>query len=149
MALDRYGVIHQFNVPPQRGLMRVNPDDLDHCLTLFKILSESAQQPAFSEHVQFVQGRPYLRWYFIIGNNSELVGSIYLTRQYEIGVHVFQEYQRQGYGGMAVRELMRMHQGDVNGPFLANINPDDDRGVRFWKSVGFVLKHLTYAGSAS
>ena len=151
MAYDRTNAIQNWTPPglgrTQPGLMRVNPDNLDHCLTLYRLREElDTVQPVFSDHVEFVKGRPFLRWYFIIGQGGILVGSIYLTRQCEIGVQVFQEHQRKGWGGMAVRELMQAHKGEFNSPFLANINPNDAGSIRFWESLGFKLQHLTYAG---
>lgn len=156
MVWDRSNVSSEWQPPGSSrrkpGLMRVNPEDLDHVLLLYKLLEERAEQqslghtpmPTFSEHAGFVQGRPYLAWYFIIGNEGTIVGSIYISRQREIGLSIFREHQRQGHGGAAVREVMRIHQDDDR-PFLANVDPGNDASRKFWESLGFNLYQVTYA----
>jgi RimJ/RimL family protein N-acetyltransferase len=154
MAWDRSNVSREFQgakAPIRKGLNRVDPENLDHALFLYDLISE--QEPAnlqtFNDHVTFVRGRPYLAWYLIGSAEAELVGSIYLTRRREIGLVIQKARQRQGHGGMAVKELMRMHE-DKDEPFLANINPSDQASIRFWTSLGFEIKQVTYgrAGSA-
>ena len=95
--------------------------------------------PSFDEHMAFVLSRPYFRWYMIVERRP--VGAIYLSHQREIGLSIFRDYQRLGYGRAAVAELMRLHPGF----FLANINPNNDASIAFWKSLGFTLRQVTYA----
>lgn len=156
MSLDRSNEIREYRPPhggrSGPGLLRVEPENLDHVLLLYRLLEERTEalsisdkrKPTFSEHAEFVQGRPYLAWYFICGTGGMVVGSIYISRQREIGISIFREHQRQGHGGAAVRELMRIHQDDER-PFLANVDPENEASRRFWKSLGFKLHQVTYA----
>jgi RimJ/RimL family protein N-acetyltransferase len=156
-AFDRSNAIKDWiphgAIPTRPGLLRVNADDLDHILLLYRLLCERTPDqsishkrvPTFSEHAEFVRGRPYLAWYLLIGSgNDGIVGSIYLTRQREIGVFVFGAHQGKGYGGMAVQEVMRIH-ADADRPFLANINPANEASIRFFESLGFKHIQNTYA----
>ena len=152
MAWDRSNVVRE-HMPPQRGpgLMRVNPENLDHVLLLYKLLEQRRpaqsipheRMPTFSQHAEFVRGRPYLAWYFICGAGGVVVGSLYISRQREIGLTIFREHQRQGHGGAAVRELMRMH--DDGDPFRANVDPENEASRKFWEGLGFKLVQVTYA----
>ena len=99
------------------------------------------EMPTFEEHCKFVQSDPYKAWYLIITTDSlfgtgEIVGAIYLTYSNEIGIQIFRNHQGQGYGEQAIRELAARFKG----PFLANINPDNEGSIRFFKKLG--AKHL-------
>lgn len=137
------------------GLVRVDQDNLDHALFLYRLLEQRTPDqaishramPSFSEHVEFVRKRPYLVWYMIRAG-GETVGAIYLTRQNEIGLHILAEHQRKGHGGWAVQELMKIMGGPGEDDFLANINPNNAASIAFWESLGFELRQVTYAHPA-
>ncbi|GBL40910.1 hypothetical protein EMGBD3_02780 [Nitrosarchaeum sp.] len=62
---------------------------------LYELLSERdsvanishKKMPIYDEHVRFVTSKPYLRWY-IVYYNGKKSGSVYLTKQNEIGIFV-------------------------------------------------------------
>ncbi len=99
--------------------------------------------PSFEEHWEFVLSRPYAQWY-LIATPPLAVGAIYLTHQREIGVGVLKCHQGQGYGKAAVEALMAKHSGR----FLANINPDNERSMRFFQGLGFEPIQVTLEKSA-
>lgn len=115
----------------------------DHLEVLYSLLEERTpeqsishrEMPSFDEHIDFVDSEPYLAWYFIV-DNGETVGTIYLTKQREIGISIFNKYQRLGIGKRAVMELMARYPGK----FLANINPDNDVSIKFFAQFG--AKHI-------
>lgn len=98
------------------------------------------KMPTMEEHVKFVHSRPYLAWYLIQNEESEYVGSTYLSRQREIGIFIFKRYQGRGYGSKAVRQLMDKWPGR----FLANINPQNTESQRFFENLGAKLIQYTY-----
>lgn len=128
------------------GFYPVGLHDFDY-YHLYTLLQERTPEqsishkvvPSYEEHCAFVLSKPYFRWYMIVGGT--VYGAIYLTHQREIGISLLRVYQRQGYGRAAVLKLMDLHPG----PFLANINPNNDASIAFWKSLGFTLKQVTYA----
>jgi RimJ/RimL family protein N-acetyltransferase len=104
------------------------------------------EMPSFEKHCAFVDSRPYHEWFLIYQEwgNVEMgpLGSIYLSKQNEIGVFIAKEHQRKGYGQIAVCSLMNRHPGET---FLANINPHNSRSIAMFEGLGFVLKQLTFA----
>lgn len=106
---------------------------------LFRLLSERTPEqsishksmPDYEDHVDFVRSRPYVAWY-LIQAGQEFVGSVYLSKQREIGIFIFREHARKGYAGWAVAEIRRLHPG----PMLANINPANTASIRFFEKLG-------------
>jgi len=84
--------------------------------------------PTFAEHIAFIQSNPYLCWY-IVFNGDEQVGSVYLTRQREVGIGILKQFQFQGIGKQAIKLLVAQHPGK----FYANINPDNDASIVFFR----------------
>ena len=114
---------------------------------LYELLKERAPEesishqslPSWSSHVKFVESRPYEAWYAII-IDTHIVGATYLTRQREIGIFIFKAYQGQGYGKQAVKMLMEKHPG----PYLANVNPANEKSKKLWESLGGEVIQHTY-----
>lgn len=94
------------------------------------------EMPTMDEHVQFVDSDPYKAWFLIEVPATELihevVGSIYLTHQNEIGIQLFKQYIGKGYGAEAVNMLMDAFEG----PFLMNISPENSDSIRFFEGLG-------------
>lgn len=98
--------------------------------------------PSIEEHITFVRSKPYLAWYYIT-TDVAIVGSIYLTRNREVGIGIIKAHQGKGYGTKALAELSRLHPGRM----LANINPDNAASLAFFHSQGFKPLQVTYARS--
>ena len=98
--------------------------------------------PDYPEHVEFVESLPYKTWCFIHAPEEDgYVGTVYLSKQNEIGVFIFNQYQRKGYGQEAVKVLMEANDG----PLLANINPQNTASAKMFESLGFKHIQNTYA----
>ena len=122
----------------------------DHLRFLYALLAERTPEqsishkkmPPYPEHEEFVLSKPYQAWYILIEESSGYsVGSIYLSKNREIGISVAPGYQGRGYGKEAVRLLMARWPGR----FLANINPKNERSAAFFEGFGFELIQHTYA----
>lgn len=104
--------------------------------------------PTFEQHRRWVGSTlyhgVYQAWYLLsdVPGCLHALGSIYLSDRREVGLAIFQHYQRQGYGREAVRLLRERHPG----PLLANVNPANTASIKFWESLGFGLKQVTYEG---
>ena len=98
------------------------------------------KMPTWDEHKAFIKSEPYAAW-FLIEAAGEIVGSIYLTHNDEIGVFVFQKSQGKGYARGAVRDLMKAVPRDR---YLANIAPGNSASIGFFKELGFTLTQETY-----
>ena len=99
------------------------------------------QMPTYQEHCQFVNSKPYKDW-FLIEDRGHVVGSIYLTHQNEVGVFIFNKYQGEGRGSLAVHMLMCRYHGER---LLANINPKNEASIKCFTELGFKLIQQTYA----
>lgn len=98
------------------------------------------QMPTFEEHEQFVENNPYYEWY-LIEADCGIVGAIYITHAYEIGIAIFSQHQRKGYAKQAVYMLMA-----ENGKqrYLANVAPGNEASKAFWRKIGFRHIQETY-----
>jgi RimJ/RimL family protein N-acetyltransferase len=108
--------------------------------------------PDYEDHENFVASDPYKAWFLIevpiLSSQSfiqpegahEVIGTIYLTHQNEIGIQLFEQYIGQGYGEEAVKLLMDAFEG----PFYANINPNNQGSIRFFEKMGFQHIQQTY-----
>lgn len=110
---------------------------------LYDLLSERipsqsishTRMPSMGAHKAFVRSRPYRAWYLVFDDDT-CVGSVYLSKDREIGVFIFNAHQRKGHGKRALELLMEQWPGR----FLANINPLNTGSIRLFQSLGF--KHL-------
>lgn len=65
--------------------------------------------PSLEQHKAFIKDEPYLEWFLIKAEieekKHEYVGSIYITRNNEIGLFVFKRHQGKGYGSAALNTI--------------------------------------------
>jgi len=118
------------------------------CLFLFDLLKERdpranishKKMPTFTEHVKFVLSRPYAKWY-IISEYKKDVGSIYLTRNNEIGIFIRKDSQNKGLGLKALKLLIKENPRPR---YLANVSPKNTKSMQFFKNNGFKLIQYTF-----
>ena len=126
-------------------LLPINEKDYEF---LYKLLLERKQitfishkkMPTYEEHVKFIESEPYSKWY-IIQIDDKKIGSIYLTKENEIGIFLKEDIQRRGIGSNALNELININPGLR---YLANINPKNEKSIEFFKKSGFKLIQYTY-----
>ena len=129
-------------------LRKVNVFSLSDTELLWALLEERTSEqsishklmPTFGEHVKFIRSCPYKAWY-IIGVDGVDVGATYITHNNELGIGILAGYSYRGYGKTAVQEVMKRYEG----PFLANINPNNAASIMFFENLGFKLLQVTYA----
>jgi RimJ/RimL family protein N-acetyltransferase len=143
-------------------LIPVDKKDEMHVALLYNLLLERDVsinishdgQSTMQQHRKFVASHPFRAWYLIEGSgrgNPAVVGAIYITQHNEIGIGIFKEYQRQGWGGSAIRAVMEKHKplpalpGVRAGCWLANINPQNEHSIKMFTRLGAELRQLTYA----
>ena len=126
-------------------LLPINEKDYEF---LYELLSERKQitfishkkMPTYEEHVKFIESEPYSKWY-IIQIDDKKIGSIYLTKENEIGIFLKESIQRSGIGSNALNKLIDINPGLR---YLANINPKNEKTIEFFKKSGFKLIQYTY-----
>jgi len=116
---------------------------------LYKLLGERTkdqsishkEMPTMEQHIKFVDSCPYNYWYLIMV--EDVVGSVYLTYQNEIGISVLKEHRGNGYATQAIKKLMEKHPCQ----FLANINPKNKASIKLFEKLGFKKLQVTYVKS--
>lgn len=112
--------------------------------------------PTFEQHRQFVTRRPYRFWYLIeqeeASGKAAWVGYVSATARNEIGIVLRQEHRGRGYGPLAIRELMRLHQplpaeaSERARRWLANISPGNEHSKYVFRDkLGFKKIQETFA----
>jgi len=96
--------------------------------------------PSFSKHVKFVISKPYLKWYIIYYNNHEC-GTIYLSKQNEIGISLKKEFQGKNIDSQALKLMILKNP---RSRYLANVSPKNMDSQKFFKKKGFKLIQYTY-----
>ena len=97
------------------------------------------KMPTYNQHVSFVSAKPYSKWYVILYGVNK-AGSIYLTAQNEIGIFIKKSFQNKQIGNIALHKLI---QKNPKKRYLANVNPQNKKSMRFFKNNGFKLIQYT------
>ena len=98
------------------------------------------KMPTYAEHVKFVLSHPYSKWYIIIHKNKK-VGTIYLTKQNEIGIFIKNKMQDKQFGQRTLELLM---EKNPRKRYLANVSPKNKKSIRFFTRNAFKLIQYTY-----
>lgn len=96
--------------------------------------------PTFKKHLKFVISKPYDKWYIIM-ENGEKVGSIYLSKNNEIGIFLKKGKRKHGIGKKALELIIEKNSKKR---YLANINPKNHRSIKFFIKNNFKLIQYTY-----
>lgn len=145
-------------------LISVDPDNEAHLRALHQLLLERPcyanishnEMPTWEEHCRFVRAmapvplidvrKPEtMRWpslgahlsyeaWELISADDKIVGSVYLTKRDEIGVHIFQEFWCLGFGYDACFELIQKHG---KRRYLWNVNPKNEASIALARKLGF------------
>ena len=131
--------------PSVIGIRRVVDSDIRFLFNLLKERSTAEnishkKMPTYNEHKKFVKSKPYSRWYIIIFSNK-MAGSIYLTRNNEIGIFLKKEFRTQNIGKKALEMII---QKNPRKRYLANVNPKNRKSVNFFKKNHFKLIQYTF-----
>ena len=96
--------------------------------------------PTYQQHKKFVSSKPYKKWY-IIKFNKIKIGSIYLSKNNEIGIFIKNDFQNHKFGNDVLRIFMLQYPQDR---YLANISPKNKKSIKFFTNNGFKLIQYTY-----
>ena len=96
--------------------------------------------PIYAQHKKFVMSKPYSKWY-IIEYNRKKIGSIYLSKQNEIGIFLKKEFHALGLAYEALKLIMKKNPRKR---FLANVSPKNKKSMKFFKQNNFQLIQYTY-----
>lgn len=95
------------------------------------------EMPTKIRHEEFVSRKPYEAWYIIQAMGEKdypFVGAIYLSKDKEIGISIFNDYRRHHYASAAINALIKEHP---KSHYFANINPNNYKSEELFKRHGF------------
>jgi len=126
-------------------LKSVTNSDIEFLFDLLKERDPSTnishkKMPTYDEHVKFVKSKPYSKWY-IIFKSKQKVGSIYLSKNNEVGIFIFKKFQGKNIGDFALNDLIKKNPRKL---FLANVNPKNKKSIQFFKNNKFKLIQYTF-----
>lgn len=98
------------------------------------------KMPTYSEHVKFIKLKPYSKWY-IIQKSKIKIGSIYLSKNDEIGIFINKKFHGENFATYALELLINKNPRTR---YLANINPENISSMKFFKKNNFKLIQHTY-----
>ena len=103
------------------------------------------KMPTYSQHTKFIKSKPYSKWYIIL-KSKQKIGSIYLSKNDEIGIFLSKKFQGKNVGNFTLNELMKKNPRKR---FLANVSPKNKKSMEFFKKNGFKLIQYTFEKSGS
>ena len=98
------------------------------------------KMPTFAEHQKFVKSNPYSKWYIIL-RLKERIGSIYLSKNDEIGIFISKDFQGTNIGKTVLAEIIKRNPRKH---YLANVNPKNKKSIKFFKNNKFKLIQCTF-----
>lgn len=98
------------------------------------------KMPSYIEHLKFVKLKPYSKWY-IIEHNGKKAGSIYLSKNNEIGIFIKKNLQGKHIGITALQQLI---DKNPRSRYLANVSPQNSKSMKFFKKNSFKLIQHTF-----
>ena len=99
-----------------------------------------SKMPTYSQHTKFIKSKPYSKWYIIL-KSKQKIGSIYLSKNDEIGIFLSKKFQGRNVGNFTLNELMKKNPRKR---FLANVNPKNKKSISFFKNNNFKLIQYTF-----
>ena len=126
-------------------LRNVNQLDFRFLYNLLKKRNPNAnishkQIPTYSEHVKFIKSKPYTKWN-IIEYGKQKIGSIYLSKNDEIGIFLKKQFQGKNLAQESLELFMKMNPRKR---YLANFSPKNIGSQKFFKKNDFKLIQYTY-----
>ena len=97
------------------------------------------KMPTWSEHVRFMESRPYAHWY-LVEHEGEFVGAIYISKQRELGRFLFERFTGKGLMHKAFKMLHALHPGK----FIGNVSPLNRPAQKQVEDEGWKLVQYVY-----
>ena len=128
--------------------IKLKPVTINDALFLYELLKSRdplanishKKMPSYDEHVNFILSNPYAVWY-IIEYEGKNIGSIYLSKQDEIGISLVDNSLYDKIGKSIIKLLIK------NNPrkrYLSKVSPQNKKLQNFFVNNGFTGLEYTY-----
>ncbi len=98
------------------------------------------KMPTKKQHNKFINSKPYSKWYIILFNGVK-VGSVYLSKKDEIGLHVKQDCAWKELEPIILKQLITKN---ARPRYLINTNPKNKKLISLLEKNKFKLLQQTY-----
>ena len=98
------------------------------------------KMPSYDEHVNFILSNPYPIWY-IIEYEGKKIGSVYLSKQDEIGISLVDNSLYDKIGKSIIKLL---NKNNPRKRYLAKVSPQNKKLQNFFINNGFTGLEYTY-----
>ena len=105
-----------------------------------KVNISHKKMPTYNQHIKFLKSKPYSKWYIIILEKQK-IGSIYLSKQNEIGIFLMKSWD---VDDIRLESLITLMKKNPRKRYLANVNPNNKKLISFWKKNNFSLVSYSY-----
>ena len=127
------------------GLKSVTNSDVKFLFDLLKerdprVNISHRKMPTYSQHTKFIKSKPYSKWYIIL-KSKQKIGSIYLSKNDEIGISLMENVQGKNLGSKVLELIIKRNPRKR---YLANINPNNLYSRKFFEKNGFELIQHTF-----
>ena len=95
--------------------------------------------PTYRLHEKFIKSKPYSKWYVIVFNNQK-IGSVYLSKMNEIGIHLKDKKYENQFGQI----ISIIKKKNPRSRYLININPKNKAFRKIIENNNFKLIQHTY-----
>ena len=144
--------MYKFNYPMEFIEINndINENNLKFLYSLLKDREYSISHkeiPSFEEHSSFVKNHPYHKW-FIVKNQSYLIGSIYIHKDNSIGLDIINQFEllipdilyflEKRYKPLPYIKSVRSKN------FFFNISPQNHKLQNLLVSLGYEISQISY-----
>lgn len=144
----KYNNLKDSNMTKKKMTIQLIPVKKSDCSFLYELLEERNPKanishrklPSYENHVKFVMSKPYSKWYIVECHEKD-VGSVYLTKDNEIGIFIKKGMLGKHIGSNALKLLI---EKNPRSRYLANVNPKNKKSIQFFESNSFNLLQYTY-----
>ena len=131
-----------------KSLIKLKPVSKSDYRFLYDLLKERnprtnishKKMPTYRQHVSFVSSKPYSKWYVVLYDDSR-VGSLYLSKQNEIGISFVDSSSHDQLGNHALQLLIKKNPRKR---YLANVSPLNKKLQSFFIHNNFTQLEYTY-----
>ena len=131
-----------------KSLIKLKPVSKSDYRFLYDLLKERnprtnishKKMPTYRQHVSFVSSKPYSKWYVVLYDDSR-VGSLYLSKQNEIGISFVDSSSHDQLGNHVLQLLIKKNPRKR---YLANVSPLNKKLQNFFVNNGFTELEYTY-----
>ena len=131
-----------------KSLIKLKPVSKSDYRFLYDLLKERNpranishnKMPTYRQHVSFVSSKPYSKWYVILYDDRK-VGSLYLSKQNEIGISFVDSSFHNQLGNHALQLLIKKNPRKR---YLANVSPLNKKLQNFFIHNNFTQLEYTY-----